>query len=774
MQLFNYSFRYLLKKRGNSFSRLLSLTLGMTVALLIFSYVGLNLSYNNCFPGKESVYQVWAQSPQYGMSDKQVKPFAPNLLADVPQLEAAVHLLENTTYITTVDGEEFIIKSLQANNTLFDVLDFGVVSGDPRRILGEEGAAGNEIMISQRFAKMIFGDEDPLGKIVGTSVVAGVFETPPVNQSIGQFDLLEHLPYDKEDEIWFGQDSYMTFIKLRQGTDIAEVEAAMPAFIKKHGLEVYCKEWQATYHFVPLTSTAYIANDVLQMQMLYSAIAIVALLIACLNYVLLTISSLAERSRTIATMKCNGASSATVFGMLLMETLFLLVTSFALSVLTIACLGGEVLEFTGYGLGDLFAVERMWIPAVVCVVCFVVAGIIPAVLFSLVSINYAFHSGGDNRLWWKKTLVFVQVAATVAVVIFLFITDRQGAYIMNSDYGYKFDRLVVARLSTKIKDAEVLSDKLRSLPFVENVGMSGSCPVYGYSGMPCVDEDGNLIFSCRWDVVDHNYIPTMQMDVVQGRNFEADDRAGKAIVNEEYVRRRGWNGNPVGRTIYDSSMKTFEIVGVVRDYRMGTTGESAPIVLHPSSYVSEEAPEFETVVKYNILLTEMTPENVQALDEAVSSIYSGMAIYSREAYSDIIDTTFANVRTMRDGMVVVAVVVLLIALIGLIGYIQGEMMRRSKEIAVRRVCGAKIGEVLAVLGVRLMWIVLPATVCGVALAVWWNKEWLSTLAEMRCDIPLWIYFVGALLVLIVVYAVHLLLSLRAASANPVDTIKKNN
>ena len=117
---------------------------------------------------------------------------------------------------------------------------------------------------------------------------------------------------------------------------------------------------------------------------------------------------------------------------------------------------------------------------------------------------------------------------------------------------------------------------------------------------------------------------------------------------------------------------------------------------------------------------------------------------------------------------------LLIALIGLCGYIQGEMVRRCKEIAVRRVCGATTVEVLMILGTKLMWTVLPATVCGIALAVWWNEAWLSTLAKMRCDVPLWIYMCGALAVVLVVYAVQLILSWRAANANPVDTIKKNN
>lgn len=773
MQTFKYIFRYLLRHRSNSLARLLSLTLGVTVALLVFSYVGLNLSFNSCFPDKERVYQVWKQSPQYGMADKLVKPFAPNLVADIPQIQSAVHFVEGNTHLRISDTE-LVVNTLYSNSTLFDVLDFGVVSGDPRRILSEDGAAGNEIMISQRLAEICFGDEEALGKQLGTSVVAGVFETPPVNQSIGQFDIIEHLPYDKEDEIWYGQDNYCTFIKLCEGTDIAAVEAAMPDFIKKHGLEDYCREWQTTYHFVPLTSTAFVANDVLQMQMIYATIAFVALVIACLNYVLLTISSLSKRSRTIATMKCNGASRFVIFGMLLLETMVIMLISIAVAIAVISVLKVDIYELFGYQVSDLFALERIWIPALVCLVSFAIAGIIPAILFSLVNINYAFRRGGDNRIWWKKALVFVQVAATVAVTIFLLVTNRQANYIMNSDYGYKFDRVVVAKLSTRMKDAGVLSDKLRSLPFVENVGMSGSCPVFGYSGMPCVDEEGNLLFSCRWDIIDHNYIPTMQMSIIEGRNFSPVDVGDKAIVNEEYIRRRGWSDSPIGKIVYDSSMKPFEIVGVVADYRMGNTGETEPIVMHPPAYIIEEAAGFETVIKYNILLAGMTSENVKALDEAVSSIYSGMATYTRDFYCDIVDAVFEDVKVMRNGMTIVAIVVLLIAFIGLCGYIQGEMARRNKEIAVRKVCGAKTLEVLTVTATKLLWMGLPATLCGVAVSVWWNAKWLTTLADMRCDVPIWIYFVGALFVLAVVYAVHLLLSWRAASANPIDTIKKNN
>ena len=104
MQLFNYSFRYLLKNRGNSLARLLSLSLGLAVALLVFSYVGFNMSFNGFFPDKERVYQVWIKSPQFGISDKQVKPFAPNLVADMPQVEAAAHFIETEKLFGTTDN----------------------------------------------------------------------------------------------------------------------------------------------------------------------------------------------------------------------------------------------------------------------------------------------------------------------------------------------------------------------------------------------------------------------------------------------------------------------------------------------------------------------------------------------------------------------------------------------------------------------------------------------------------------------------------------------
>ena len=146
------------------------------------------------------------------------------------------------------------------------------------------------------------------------------------------------------------------------------------------------------------------------------------------------------------------------------------------------------------------------------------------------------------------------------------------------------------------------------------------------------------------------------MKIVQGRNFLPADGADKVIVNETYVEMRGWQDSPIGKIIYDSSMVPFEIVGVIADYRMMSTGVAKPIVLHTVPYLSDLAPEYRVVVLYNILLTEINSGNVKALDEATASVYDGYYKYKIIPYSEWIDITFAPVKRMRNGMVVVAAV----------------------------------------------------------------------------------------------------------------------
>ncbi len=778
MKTLNYSLRYLLKNRGNSLTRLVSLALGLIVSLLICSYVGINLSYGRFFPDRERVYQVFSTSPQHGISQMMVRPLAPELANDIPQIEAATHYTNQLLQLKVGGGTVEVIL-LHVGSDFFTVLDFGVVSGDPKRILSAEGIANKEVMISERLAKQLYGDEDPLGQIIKRAgddtqyVVAGVFRTPPVTSPLGNFDMVCWLRYEPKPELWFGGDSFPSYIKLREGAEIAEVEAQLDAFAEKHGLTAYLKEWQLSFFFVPIEDAYYVDNNHRATQTIYGILALLALVVACLNYVLLTLSSLSERSRTIAMLRCHGASRSNIFRMLLTETLLMVAASLLLAAFILACLHAEIYQLLGYRLADLFAWERIWIPLLVCLLSFLAAGLIPAMLFSAVSLQYAFRRGGANRTWWKRSLLFVQIACTTGVVCFLLVTAQQAGYVMEADLGYRYDRVVSINLHATASERTTLVEEVRKLPFVEQAAFSYQYPIWGYWGDPVRDEQGRLLFSCRGEYFDENYIPTMQMEIVEGRNFTEQDNAYKMIVNEAFVRQHGWKvGEAVGKHFYQGGLN--EVVGVVRDFQQaGGVVLPLAVIRLPWRAVAG-AEERADTFQLSMRLHALTADNLQALDKVIKAHYPSDWDYTIVPYADRVKERFAFRDQLRHNVLLVTLVALLISLLGLVGYIAGEMARRRKEIAIRKVCGATTLQVLHLLSLNLSWIVLPAIVTGIAGAVWGGRHYLLMLETMCKPMSGLLFALGATAVFTIVYVILVVRTWRTANANPVEMIKVEN
>ena len=775
----NYSFRYLLKNRGNSVTRVVSLSLGLIVAVLIFSFVGLKLSYNRFFPDKERIYQVWQLSPHFGgngVISSMVMPLAPSMAADIPQIEAAAHYFDNLLQVTH-NGNTFDVSMLNVNSDFFEVLDFGVVSGDVEHVLSEEGRAANEVLISERLADILFGDDDPLGmtiEILSSSkreyVVGGVFNTPPVNNTIGDFDMLGFMNYNGDNNIWTGNESYPTFIKLHEGSDIAEVEAQMDDFVKRYpDYNAYIERWQVGFNFIPLDKTTFFKSDVKQTSILMGTVGFVAMLMACLNYVLLTISSLAERSKTIAMIRCNGAKRSDVFVMLLMETLWILLAALLLSVFIILCLSKEISQLF-FDVKVLFALERIWIPATVCVAVFLIAALIPAVIFSSVKLQYAFRGGRENRVLWKKTLLFAQIVFTTAIVIFLGITARQSNYVLTTDHGYKYDKVMTVTVPGTTSTQLTIRDELLKLTCVEDAGISLGFPMWGYSGNPIYDAQWNLLFSCRWEIADERYIPTMQMNIVKGRNYKANDAPNKVVVNETFVELHGWDDNPIGQVFYKGDGGTYEVIGVVADYQMGS-GWVQPLVIHPfHSYLDENRVSY---FSFNIRMSDFSQENIKMVKDVIDSYYTSDWQYEFHTFNERMKDNYAYLRHLRNTVLIAALVTLIISLIGLIGYLGNEMQSRRREVAIRKVCGATVFEVLKVLGMKLSYVVLPAVVVGVIAAFVAGKYYIETIkvySELITNLSCWIFISGVAVVMLIIYSILVIRTWKAANANPIEMI----
>ena len=775
MKNFNYSLRYLLKNRGNSATRLLSLALGLVVSLLICSYVGINLSYGRFFPDRERVYQMFENSPQFGITGPQLEPVAYTLAENIPSIEAATNYFDRLMQVKL--GNSYMdARWLEVSADFFTVLDFGVLSGDPKHILSREGVANNEVFITERLAELLFGSEDPLGKIVPTTqgqeyVVSGIFRTPPVTNPLDDFDIVSFRDYNPTTANWQGDDSYPTFIKLRKGATKSQAEAEIQRLIEGHPtLSKMVELWKANYFLVPIEDVVYVDNNIRQTQMIYGILALLALLVATLNYVLLTLSSLVQRSRTIAMMRCNGASRWDIFRMLLSETLIMIVAAIVVAVFVIACLHQDIYQLLGYQLVDLFAWERIWIPALVCVVSFLVAGLIPASLYSRVSMSYAFRRGSDNRTWWKRILLFVQVACTTGVVCFLLTTSQQSKYILEADLGYDYNRIVTMNFGATTSQRSAMVEELKRLPFVESVGHSVQYPIWGYFGNPVYDyEKKEILFSCRFEYFDEAYIETMGMKIVAGRNFNEQDALNKTIVNEEFVRQHGWElESAVGKSYWQNG-GWCEVVGVIRDFTQAG-GFVEPLSVFRTAYIDND-PNRPLTLQMSIRLTELTPENIKTLDSVIAENYHSEWEYQLTPYVDRVKERFVYRDSMRNNVLLVSLTTLIISLIGLIGYLGNEMARRRKEIAIRKVNGATTSQVLSLLSLNISWVVIPAVVTGVAGAVWGGIKYLEMLETMCEPLAWWLFALGAAIVIIIVYTILIARTWHTATANPVDMIK---
>ncbi|MBE6178605.1 MAG: FtsX-like permease family protein, partial [Rikenellaceae bacterium] len=417
--------------------------------------------------------------------------------------------------------------------------------------------------------------------------------------------------------------------------------------------------------------------------------------------------------------------------------------------------------------------ERIWIPLMVCLMSFLVAGIVPAVLFSAVSLQYAFRRGGDNRTWWKRSLLFVQVACTTGVVCFLLVTAQQAGYVMEADLGYRYDRVVSINLHATAPERTTLIEEVRKLPFVEEAAFSYQYPIWGYWGDPIQDEQGKLLFSCRGEYFDENYIPTMQMEIIEGRNFTEQDSPSKRIVNEEFCRKHGWTvGEAVGKTFHQGV--PCEVVGVVRDFQQAG-GFVLPLAVNRLLWrpVAGQASEPDTF-QLSMRLQALTADNLKALDKVIKTHYPSDWEYTIVPYADRVKERFVSRDKLRNNVLLVTLVALLISLIGLVGYIGNEMARRRKEIAIRKVCGATTLQVLRLLSLNLSWIVLPAIAAGIAGAVWGGRHYLLMLETMCKPMSGWLFALGATAVVATVYLILVVRTWRTANANPIDMIKVEN
>ena len=767
MKQLYYVIRTLLRGRGSNIIKVISLGLGLTMSILLFSRVAFEQSYDTCYEDYDNLYQIFsifsADGEQFEPQKANCGPVAGAILENFPQeVESATsiaYFLGAPLYNGSV---RFDAKTLLADSLFFRTMGIEVLSGNPEKELMQPDV----IFLADRLARKIFGDENPIGKVLNYNkemqfTVKGTYADLPANATMrpeGVVSMPTSWNRGWGNYSWRGGDSYYEYIRFRPGADKEVVNARLDAMIQKYRPEEDKKAYGYTAFVKPIRDVYRNEDQVKRMDTIMSILALAILFIAALNYVLISISSLTYRAKAVGVHKCSGASGGTVFSMFLLETGIIIVLALMLMALILLNFQEFIEDTTAAKLSVLFAPDRIWVPLAVVLVLFIVGGVLPGRLFARIPVSQVFRRYTEGKKGWKRPLLFVQFAGVAFICGLMYVVMAQYNYVKDKDMGYNPRRVAVgSAYFGKAEESEPALHFFRGLSYVEEVSCAVSTPIWSYSGSMIQGESGQALFSTRTSRAPEDYFKMMGMTIKEGRPARATD---ELVVNEAFVERMRWGDKALNHPLRMEG-ENYKVVGILKDFHIGSFFEPQDVIIFGYTRTFGNA--------VHVRLKEPFAENLRRLNKDVAEAYPDKTIDFGGMEQEILNE-YNPVRVFSNATILAAVTMFFIMLMGLIGYTTDEVRRRSKEIAIRKVNGAESTGILELLSKDILYVAGPAVIIG-TLASWYvNGMWMEQFAT---QVPLtWVvYVLIALVILIIIVACVIWKYWKIANENPVNSIK---
>ena len=776
-----------MKKNSDILIKVLSLGIGLAVGIVLIAKVFFELSYDSFYKDIDRVYTIntWyshqGDEHDYGQVSGAVSV---GFMEEVPGVEAGTrttYVFNSDTYLDA-DGNKLKGTLVCADTCFFKVFDRPILAGDPLKVLSKWGC----VMVSRSFAEKMGGVQECIGKQIANAdmdglklTIEGVFEDFPKNGSLDYDILLSMDTYGKQStDNWLGNDRYKGYVKLMPGVDPNSLTDAIRKMQEAHQpLEQIEAQGTSLRYFLKAFSTLHTSDPEVKSQViLLSIVAALLILISLLNYILIVISSMVKRSKEVGVRKCYGAEGRHIYGMLSKEALLHIVLSLAIAAVIIFAGRGIVENLLGVPFQTLLVPQSIIAIAAVLAFVLVISIVVPAELYQRIPVYAALKNYTENSRNWKLGLLGVQVLINVFLVIMMLIIGRQYQKVSNADTGYDYKNLYYFDMFDGDRQALVrAAETLHGLPEVTGVAASYNLPFQGSNGdnVYLPDDDRSLFniadqYECSGDFYD-----LMGIQFVEGR---APRDSSEIVVDEKFVAKMAeftdWSDGAVGKLVFitghdrsgDTGRRYFTISGIYKPYLIGNlTG----VDNRPSALFYGEIGSMTSWMPHTLF--KVRPDALEkvrgALNEALPDKEINIVSYAEEMRA-----AYADSKKMRNTMALGAVFSLLIALLGLIGFIRDESLRRSKEMAVRKINGATTSDILSVFAKDIMKLSAVMAFIACIAAYFVAHKWLEQFAEKVSLNPL--YFIGgAALVLLIVLGVVVLNCLRIARANPVESLK---
>lgn len=771
MRQIYYSIRTLLRERGSNLIRVISLSLGLTIGILLFSQIVFELSYENCYPEAERLAMVRAQITNLStgeiMGDDGTNydytVFAPtaNAVAEsMPEeVEYASCVLPEREY--NIYYEEKLLSDVDyiyVDSCFFQVFGIPLLKGNLKDLI-----IPGSVFVSERFARETFADEDPVGKILSadkqnTFTIRGVYKDVPENTMLTHdfvVSIYNNNGGYQAGNGWNGNDVFYTFLRLRRESDMDKVNDNIQRVIEKY-TETTIDDWKMDYSIIPLVKRHLDSPDVQKRLVIYGFLGFAIFFVAIMNYMLISIATLSRRAKSVGVHKCSGASSTNIFSMFLAETGILVILSVLLSFLLIFNAREMIEDLLSVRLSSLFTWGTLWVPLLTILVLFVLAGGIPGRLFSRIPVTQVFRRYTDGKKGWKRSLLFVQFTGVSFVLGLLLVTLLQYGHLMNRDMGIDVTGLTEAESWLPKERVEHIKDELRRQPMVEGVTVATHSVLGQYWTRGLMSNDSKRLATLNFNYCHYNYPEVMGIKIIEGTPMK---KGGDLLVNEELVRLMRWTDGAVGKRVNNVAGT---VVGVFRDIR----NESFYAAQSPIILIGTEEQANHT---FDVRLKEPFDENLKRLNEYMEKTFPDVSLHFMSV-DHMVKDLYKDVYRFRNSVWITSCFILLIVIMGLIGYVNDETQRRSKEIAIRKVNGAEAFHVLRLLTRDILYVSVLSILIGTAVSYFAGRAWLDQFAEQIELNPL--LFIGtALFIQLLIIVCVVLKAWHIANENPVNSIK---
>lgn len=785
-----------MRRKSDLIIKVLSLGVGMAIAVILIAKVCFELSYDNVYKDIDRIYKIRTGAVMQG-EDKdfgQVSgAIAPGFKAEVPGVLEATRftgIFNSENFIIDDEGSKVAAEHLLADSCFFRIFNRQFLAGEPEKALR---SWSGDVAISKTFAEKLGGVGAAVGKQVANEdnpnlklTVCGVYEDFPKNGSI-HADVILSIEAMSQRSLsnWVGNDRYVAFVKLAEGVDPASLKDAIHEMQKAHQpLEEMEKSGLTLWYFLsPLATEHSSRPEVRNLVFILSIIAALLLLVSIMNYVLVAISDVIRRAREVGVRKCYGAESWDINRILLRETACNLGLSLAVAAALVLAFRGAIESLLGVPVQDLITPLSVWIVICVVVVVFLVSAIIPAQMFTRIPISSAFRGYKESKRRWKISLLSFQFAINAVLVSLVLIVSFQYRKVLNTDPGYEYRNLVYETFpSYDQTKMNAIAGALRSLPEVEAAELTYTLPFEKASGNNVyLPGDDRELFNIADEYgASEGFFDMMGFRLVEG---SVPKGPNDVAVSKSFVTKMAafadWSDGAVGKIVNISEHDQVTICGVYEDYVIGdvTDMDDRPSVRfcwNRDFYTEAD----KVVDKYDwsglmhtivIKLSEVTPASMRKVEKTIKEVAPDSDAEVK-SYSETLVNMYDSTKQMKRTYELGSLFALLIAIIGLVSYVRDENFRRSAEIAVRKVNGAQSSEIVSMLVTDILKVAVFAVIIGDAGAWLVAHYWLQQFAVKIALNPL--FFIAAdIIVLAIIVSVIVIGSLRIAHTNPVESLK---